>query len=60
MGRMKLDTTDIEETIEFPLTNNHDLRAQIESLYVFMGAYKNIPTYLILCSFVFYDFVVRQ
>ena len=57
MGRMKLDTTDIEETIEFPLTNNHDLRAQIESLYVFMGAYKK---YLILRSFMFSDFVVHE
>ena len=57
---MKVDTADAEEIIELPLTNSHDLRAQIESLYVFMGAYKNIPTYLILCSFVFYDFVVRQ
>ena len=37
---MKADTVDVEETIEMPLTDSHDLREQIENLYAFMGAYK--------------------
>ena len=37
---MKVDMADVEETTELPLTNSQDVRAQIESLYVFMGVYK--------------------
>ena len=34
---MKVDTADIEETDESPLTDIDDLRAQIEKLCAFMG-----------------------
>ena len=44
---MKVDMTDIEETVEFPLTDSHDLRAHVESLCAFFGALDWLPDLLV-------------